>query len=138
MRMENQGKWALRKHEFGAAYHYALQYPDWLDQYNSLKDSVGTVVTDGMPHGTTVGNPTQNLGIKRAELKEKMDLVVNTAKAADPDIWPWILEAVTHEGVTFYSLSNPSRSDDKPIPCGKKMFYDRRRKFYWLLSRNIS
>lgn len=133
-----KGRWALNKHEFYTAYHYALQYMDWLDQYNALKDSVGAIVTDGMPHGNTVGNPTQNLAIKRAELRQKMALIENTAMAADKSIWPWILLAVTKEGVTYASLACPSKSGDDPIPCGKDMFYDRRRKFYWLLAKNIS
>lgn len=137
VRAETKGKWSIGKHEFYAAYHFALQYRDWLDQYNSLKDSVGAIVQDGMPHGTGTSNPTLGLAMKRTELRQKMDLIENTAKATDPDIWKWIFLAAITEGMTYQQLACPTDKSVDPIPCGKKMFYDRRRKFYWLLSKNI-
>lgn len=42
---------------------------------------------------------------------------------------PYIFMAVT-EGKTYTQLQMTYA-----IPCGKDMFYDRYRKFYWLLSK---
>ena len=48
--------------------------------------------------------------------------------AADPELYSYILKAVT-EGTTFVVLKSLYG-----IPCERDMFYDRRRKFYWVLS----
>ena len=47
-------------------------------------------------------------------------------------IYPWILEGVTTDYATYRYLR-----DSKKIPCGKKMYYERRRKFYYLMSKKI-
>ena len=44
----------------------------------------------------------------------------------------YLLKAVTEENVTFKYLKTVMN-----IPCEKDMFYDRRRKFYFLLSKKI-
>ena len=49
---------------------------------------------------------------------------------ADQDLYQYLLKAVTSEDVTYRYLKMIMR-----IPCGKKMYYDRRRKFYWLLDQ---
>lgn len=64
--------------------------------------------------------------------KEKCKVIEQTAIEADPELYTWILEGVIHDYATYRYLR-----DAKQIPCGKDMYYDRRRKFYWLLSRKI-
>jgi hypothetical protein len=47
---------------------------------------------------------------------------------ADKDLYLYLLKAVT-EGLSYTHLK--TKLD---IPCGKDMYYDRYRKFFWLLS----
>ena len=47
---------------------------------------------------------------------------------ADPAIAPYILKAVT-EGYSYTYLKTVMN-----IPCGRSMYFDRYRKFFWLLS----
>ena len=87
---------------------------------------------DGMPKGSDTGDATQNLAIIRQQAAYNCKIIEQTAIEADGDIYQYILKAVTEDGVTFKYLKTVMN-----IPCGKDMFYDRRRKFYYLLSKKI-
>ena len=78
------------------------------------------------------GSATEHLVIRRMKLRERCELIEQTAIEADPDLYPYILEGVTAEYASYKYLRQV-----KEIPCGKNMYYDRRRKFYWLLSKKI-
>ena len=108
-----------------------MQYNEWKDEYRTLENqSPKGVDYDGMPHGTDVGNPTETIGMRMAELKTKIERIESVAKEADPVLAKYILKAVTNEDVTFNYLKQ-----FMDIPCEKDMYYDRRRKFYWLMSK---
>ena len=59
-----------------------------------------------------------------------MEIVEKACKNAGEEIYMWLLLGVT-EGLPFYNL------ELKGIPCGKDMYYDRRRKFYYLMAKSI-
>lgn len=63
-------------------------------------------------------------------LEQNCRLIEQTAIEADSDIYQHIFKAVTEEDVTFQYLKMIME-----ILCERKMYYDRQRKFYWLLSR---
>lgn len=73
---------------------------------------------------------TQQLAIRRAQLAKNCEMVEQTAMDADPEIYQYLIKAVTDENVTYRYLEMVMG-----IPCGRKMYYDRRRKFYWLLDQ---
>lgn len=60
----------------------------------------------------------------------KMQLVEETAICTDRELYSYILAAVT-EGRSYTYLRGV-----KGIPCGKDYFYERYRKFFWLLSKS--
>lgn len=126
------GKYKLDKHEFLKAYHHAMCYNEWRKSYDALIDTSRAINYDGMPHAANTLDLTEDAAIRRAELKEKIDLIEQTVYEAEPAIYKYLLKAVTNEGVTYEYLSTRLQ-----IPCGKDMFYDRRRKFYYLLSKKI-
>jgi len=126
------GKWVLKKAEYRAAYYYAMRYNDLKEELKDLESVLSGVNMDGMPHGSTVGQPTEKIAMQCAEIQEKIELIEALAVEADPGIAKYILKAVTNEGVTFNQLKTLM-----DIPCEKDFYYDRRRKFYWLLAHKI-
>jgi len=82
----------------------------------------------------TSGNfdPTEAAGIRHAELSAKVALVEGAAREAisNPILRMWILYGVTN-GITFDQLAA------KGIPCGKDMFYESRRAFYYQVAQRI-
>lgn len=57
-----------------------------------------------------------------------MKMVVKCCKEADESIWTYIFEGVTC-GVSYGVLVT------RGIPCGKDYYYDKYRKFFWLLDK---
>jgi hypothetical protein len=64
----------------------------------------------------------------RTFYSERIELIEKIAKEADPYLYPYIIKAVTEE------LSYTYLKAKLDIPCGKDMYYDRYRRFFWLLS----
>ena len=129
---EYTGRYKLSRFEYGNAKWFSLRYPEWLDEYNRLKDSVGAINYDSMPGGSgKVCDATMELATKRAEIRDKMLKVENAAYDAGGDIAEYILKSVIYEGNTF------ERMKALGLPCERTMFYERRRKYYYLLSQRI-
>lgn len=126
-------KYGISPHRFKELYHFCLQYHEWKDELKYKCDTVKSIEITDMPvaHGGS-SDQTQSLAIRRTELSNKVKLIEDTAMEADAEIYKYIIKAVTNEGITYNYLSTVMN-----IPCGKDMYYDRRRKFYWLLSQKI-
>ena len=128
------GIYTLSKHEFYTAYHYALQYNDWMKEYEDATDtSKGIDNSREKVQTSPVPDGVENAAIRSSELHDKIRTVEDTVKEAAPEIYPWLLLAVTTEGVTYKYLSGL----EKPIPCGKDYYYLRRRRFYYMLSHKL-
>lgn len=126
-------KYNISKQGLLTAVHYCLQYNEWLEEYGELASgSISGINYGGMPHGSGSGNPTETKAIRMEELSRKIALVEQTAIEAGGEIAEWILKGVTIEGATFNYLKMT-----KGMPCEKDMYYERRRKFYWLISKKI-
>lgn len=125
----NQNKYQISKYRFLEIYNFCLQYNEWKDELKYNTHTVGAQEITGMPFGTEKSDSTAHLAMKRIELERKCQLIERTAMEADSEIYPYILKAVTNEYVTYHYLKNVM-----DIPCGKDRYYDRRRKFYYLMS----
>jgi len=128
----SQQKWGITKHAFYQAYHFAMRYGEFRDILKYQTNTMGSQEIDGMPRGNGTGDATQNLAIVRQQAAKNVDMIQQTAIEADGDLYQYILKNVTEEGVSFKYLKTVMG-----MPAGKDMFYDRRRKFYYLLSRKI-
>lgn len=134
-KMSYEGKYKLSRSEFMNAKWHALRFNEWLDEYNKLSDSVSAISYEraDMPKSLNkISCPTEELAAKRAELRQKMDVVINCAKESGGDLFEYILAAVTNEDVTYNTLKAL-----KDIPCAPNTFYERRRKFYYLLAKEL-
>ncbi len=125
-----KNKYHIDKHRHYELKHFCLQYPDWKRTYKEYDDtSVRISSFDSIPGGQHRGDPTSRRAMARARLIERIELVEKVAKEADACLYDYILKAVT-EGLSYSYLK--SKLD---IPCGKDMYYDRYRKFFWLLHK---
>lgn len=126
--LSNKSKWVISKHRYLELYHFCLQYPEWQRQIREI-DILRSGIMDGIKRDLNWTDPTSELVIKRSLIFERIELVERIAREAEKDLASYILLAVTRD-MTFNQLN--ARLD---IPCGKDMFYDRRRKFFWLLDK---
>lgn len=125
-----KNKYWISKHRHYELKHFCLQYNSWKQMYNSL-DSVyvATSLWDRLrPYSNAPSDPTAQQALLRKSYLEKIALIEDTAKATDKYLWQYILKAVT-EGLSYSHLRL-----QLGMPCGRDMYYDRYRKFFWLLS----
>jgi hypothetical protein len=101
----------------------------WKKLYSQFDDtSMPLSMIDKMPTSNIPGDPTAVRALMKAHYAEKIDLIEKAAKEADRYLYEYILKAVT-ENLSYTYLK--SKLD---IPCGKDMYYDRYRRFFWLLN----
>lgn len=128
----NQDKYKISKHRFLELHHFCMQYQEWKDELKYLTDTVKGIDYSEEIKGAGTGNATEQLAIRRSELKKKCELVEQTAIEADPEIYQYILEGVTTDYASYKYLSCVMK-----IPCSRNTYYERRKKFYRILSKKI-
>ena len=131
-RSKKTGRWKISTHEFYMAMHFAYQYHEWKKELSGLTDTSKAIQYNDMPKGNLNPDPTGDLVERRERLVHNVDIVERCAKESDPDLYEWIMLGVTNDGVNYDSLHTL-----KGIPCSRNTYYDRRRKFYYLLSKKI-
>ena len=127
--ISEKNKYWIDKHRHYELKHFCLQYPIWKRTYAALSDlNVTLSRMEREPSSNLPGDPTAKCAIKKAYYLERINLIEDIAKKADPYLYKYILKAVTEE-LSFTYLK--SRLE---IPCGRDMYYDRNRRFFCLLS----
>lgn len=126
-----KNKYWIDKHRHYELKHFCLQYPMWKKEYANLsKTNIGSSSAEKIPSSNIPGDPTGNCATKKLYYLERINLVEKIAKEADENLYTYILKAVTEE------LSYTYLKSILHIPCGKDMYYDRYRRFFWLLSNS--
>lgn len=128
--ISEKNKYWIGKHRHYELKHFCLQYPEWKKAYAELNDmSIPLSMTERIPTNNIPGDPTAKRAMLKAYYSEKIDLIERIALETDIYLHCYILKAVT-EGLSFIHLKTKLG-----IPCGKDMYYDRYRRFFWLLSK---
>lgn len=125
--LSKKNKYYIGKHRYLELKHFCLQYPEWKREYYALDRFIRSVTTRNIVDGSPTDH-TGDLAAKRADLASKCTLIENTAQIASEELSDYILKAVT-EDVSFTKLKTLY-----DIPCERDMYYDRYRRFFWLLS----
>lgn len=126
--LSEKSKYWISRHRYYELKHFCLQYPEWRRLYADLEFKMEEKFGDGIS-SSNVSDPTAKLGQMRADLKRAMELVERCATDADPILGKYVLKGVT-QGIPFVRMQTMEE-----IPCGKDLYYDCYRRFFWLLSR---
>lgn len=128
--ISQKNKYYISKHRHYELKHFCLQYPHWKKRHDEALESCIAASKIERESGTNIPSDiTAKYAMRKARYSEKIKLIEETAKEADTYLYYYILKAVT-EGLSFTYLKTVLE-----IPCGKDMYYDRYRKFFWLLSK---
>lgn len=127
--LSKKNKYWISKHRHYELKHFCLQYPEWKKacaihsgKITSLMTLSASVTNLATTYPTTTNSSLVSIYARQIELVER------TAIEADPYLYDYILKGVT-EGRSYTYLKAVLG-----MPCGKDMYYDRYRKFFWLLS----
>lgn len=127
--LSKKNKYWIDKNRFYELKYFCLQYPLWKSAYEAL-DGLRLCSYDltGGSKSNLPGDITGNCVEERSRYFERMKAVEQAAIEADPYLASYILKAVT-EGLSFTYLK--ARLE---IPCSRDTYYDRYRRFFWLLN----
>lgn len=120
----------IERHRYYELKHFCLQYRIWkkaraaIDGMNPSRLELAVRSQTG-----NVSNPTASAAEARLFYTNRIEMVEKVARDTDPVIGSFILEGVT-EGVSYDILNARS-----PVPCGKDIYYNLYRRFFWLLSK---
>lgn len=124
--ISSRNKYWIPKHRYYELKHFCLQYKDWkkallyLEEMPKWQNDVKTDNSD-------ISDPTAKLAIKRAYFTKRIEMVEKAARDSDDAIGLYILIAVTNNKSFEYMKTNFN------IPCERDMWYDRYRKFFYIL-----
>lgn len=128
--LSKQNKYWIDKNRYYELKYFCLQYPLWKKEYEMLDGYYGRPIgTEVYSRLNSVNDPNYKTVEVRSVYFEQMLTVERAALEADPYLASYILKAVT-EGLSYNYLK--ARLD---IPCGKDMYYDCYRRFFWLLDK---
>lgn len=128
--VSTKNKYYIDKHRYYELKHFCLQYPEWKRSYAEFEDvsiplsMIERVSTDNLP-----GDPTAKRALLKHFYAERIKTIEKTAIETDPYLYSYIIKGVT-ESKSYTYLKTVLG-----IPCGKDLYYDRYRKFFWLLSK---
>lgn len=128
--LSTKNKYWIDRHRYYELKHFCLQYSSWKKTYAALTDlGVTTTLMDRFPSSNVPADLTATYAIRKAYYAERIKTVESAAMEADKDLYIYILKAVT-EGMSYTYLK--SKLD---IPCSRDTYYDRYRRFFWLLNK---
>lgn len=128
--VSTKNKYWIDKHRHYELKHFCLQYPMWKKAYADFSDpSIPLSAIERVPTSNLPGDPTAKRALMKAHYAERINLIEKAAKEADRYLYDYIIKAVTEE------LSYTYLKTKLDIPCGKDMYYDRYRRFFWLLNK---
>lgn len=128
--ISEKNKYYIDKHRYYELKHFCLQYKEWKKAYALCNESIiFTSNLDRLSSSNATSDLTAKYAIKRIHYGDKIKLIERIVKETDEYLYPYILKAVT-EGLSYTYLK--TRLD---MPCSRDMYYNRYRRFFWLLSQ---
>ena len=121
-------KYWIDRHRFYELKHFCLQYKSWKKKYKELNEFGLSSIFSGMPSTNMPADLTAKYAMKKLQYAEMIKMVERAAEEADEYLCDYILKGVT-EGLSYTNLKSKLN-----IPCSRDTYYDRYRKFFWLLS----
>lgn len=127
--LSKKNKYWIGKHRYYELKHFCLQYAEWKKAYSAIDGlSKKPCNLPNIQKDYSHSDPTAKYAVAKAMYAEKIEMVERTAMDADPELHTYILKAVT-EDLTYETLQASYE-----IPCSRSTYYDRYRKFFWILN----
>ncbi len=128
--LSKKNKYWIERHRYYELKHFCLQYQVWKNAYASLDGlSKRPADLELFVKQNIHSDPTAKCAEAKAFYSDRMELIEKTAKIADVELADYILKGVT-EGISYDYLKAKLE-----IPCSKDTYYDRYRRFFWLLNK---
>ena len=128
--VSEKNQYWIERHRYYELKHFCLQYPIW-KKVDSLLDGLSKH-PDSAAIFTKISeksDPTARCAVEKAYYCDRMKMIEQAAIGADPDLADYLLKGIT-EGQSYDALKTRLE-----IPCSRDTYYDRYRRFFWLLDK---
>ena len=126
-----KNKYWIDKHRYYELKHFCLQYPEWKRTHLELESArIQLSMIEHVPIGNLPSDPTAKRAVMKFFYSERIKLIEQTAMNSDESLYNYILKGVTEGKSYTYLKSNLG------IPCSKDTYYDRYRRFFWMLDKS--
>lgn len=122
----------IKRERYLELLHFCRQYPDWKAEAASLLGVHGQAM-DGMPHGSTVGDPVAAIAARRERLTNNIEIVDSCAASVEGGRWyPALIQNVcmgrSYSTLSVTVLPNSNRNS----------FFNARKEFFLALDMKRS
>lgn len=124
----NLEKYKISKYRYRELKYFCLQYDEKKQRLVALR-GLGAVTYSSEPHGRGISDPTAAKAERAQQLARDVELIEQTAMEVDSANYRSLLANVTAASMPYEYLS-PA--------CGRRQFYEDRRKFFYLLDKKLS
>lgn len=124
----NLEKYKISKYRYRELKYFCLQYDEKKQRLAALR-GLGAVTYSSELHGSGISNPTATQAERAQQLARDVELIEQTAMEVDAANYDSLLANVTATNLPYEYLS-PA--------CGRRQFYEDRRKFFYLLDKKLS
>ena len=126
-----KNKYHIDKHRYYELKHFCLQYSEWKKSYSAFDDtSLPLSMIEHVPTDNLLGDPTAKRALMKFLYSERIELIERAAIETDPYLYNYIIKGVTEWKSYIYLKTKLG------IPCSRDMYYERYRKFFWLLNES--
>lgn len=127
--LSKKNKYWISKHRYYELKYFCLQYPLWKKAYDLL-DGMKVCSYDLVYISSSEYDDSTFRAVEGRDIYfKRMRMIEQAAIKTDPYLASYILQAVT-EGLSYTYLKTTLE-----MPCGRDTYYDRYRKFFWLLDQ---
>ncbi|MCI8749303.1 MAG: hypothetical protein HFH67_15835 [Lachnospiraceae bacterium] len=129
----NEDIYGISDRRYRELVYFCLQYKEWKEWLKHNESTVhGQAISTIPGKNTGYGNPVLELAVKREKIQDKCKVLETAAEEASPVFSKYILKHVTDGNITYRYLNLVLQ-----MPCGKKKYYEMRRKFFQILDKKI-
>lgn len=127
--LSKKNKYWISKHRHYELKHFCLQYPEWKKACSTHSMKIASLITlETSLARFTPHNPSNVKASLIEYYTKQIDLIEKIAIETDHYLYDYLIKGIT-EGRSYTYLKAVLG-----MPCGRDMYYDRYRKFFWLLS----
>lgn len=119
------GEYQISENRYRELKYFCRQYKEKKEKLRAISEVEPPIYGSVKNRNTETKDPTFDIAIKRMELQEDLDMIDESAKQADFEIYKDILANVT-DGIPIQHLN---------APCSASTFKRRRRDFYIILDK---
>lgn len=126
--LSRKNRYWIPKYRHYELKYFCLQYNEWKKLYSEIS-MLRTAKYNDSVRTKQIIDPTLRIVEMRQLYSSRINLIEETAEKTDTDLSVYILKGIT-EGLSYDSLRLRFN-----IPCSKDTYYDRYRRFFWILDK---